>query len=79
MNNLTEHKSSILYPVWLREVYVLHPVGHHEQVGPADVRPLVLQLANESFTARPLTKASTGCVVYYTVVQVCRYVRLCCL
>ena len=64
MNNLTEHKSSILYPVWLGEVYVLHPVGHHEQVGPADVRPLVLQLANESFKARPHTRASTGCVLH---------------
>ena len=64
MNNLTEHKSSILYPVWLREVNVLHPVGHHEQVGPADVRLLVLQLANESFKARPLNRASTGCVLH---------------
>ena len=52
--NLTEHKSGILYPVWLREVDVLHPVRHHEQVCPADVRPLVLQLTNESFTPTSL-------------------------
>ena len=59
---LTEHKSGILYPVWLREVDVLHPVRHHEQVCPADVRPLVLQLTNKSFTATSLTRDSTGCV-----------------
>ena len=58
--NLTEHKSGILYPVWLREVDVLHPVGHHEQVCPADVRPLVLQLTNKSFTPTSLTR---DCVV----------------
>ena len=57
---LTEHKSGILYPVWLREVDVLHPVRHHEQVCPADVRPLVLQLTNKSFTATSLT---SDCVI----------------
>ena len=43
---------------------MFHGAVNYLKAGPADVRPLVLQLANESFTARPLTRASTGCVLH---------------
>ena len=46
---LTEHEAGVLDAVGLGVVDVLHPVGNHEHVRPADVGAAPLQLAHQAY------------------------------
>ena len=49
MSLLTEHEAGVLDAVGLGVVDVLHPVGNHEHVRPADVGAAPLQLAHQAY------------------------------
>ena len=50
---LTEHEAGVLDAVGLGVVNVLHPVGDHEHVRPADVGAAPLQLAHQTCMLSP--------------------------
>ena len=45
---VTEQEAGVVDAVWVRVADILHPLGHHEHVGPAHVRRLALQLPNKA-------------------------------